>query len=185
MNRLYVGFSSWLILDGRYPELRVGQILRAALEFQPLQASETAAASPSYSRLLGATYRVNALIVFTTDHPTFVIDCVFLAYTAATLPQWASTGQWIAADISLGIDHRIHVEHYDVEGIPKLHYDLWVHSIQLETTPRISSISASGYNTITRDYSQRSYRSIEKTDARNDDCGFADYILEVEILPDN
>jgi hypothetical protein len=55
-----------------------------------------------------------------------VIDCGFLA-----LPKWAKKGRWIAADISLGIDQRIHFEHDDIEGIPKLHYTLWVHNIQL------------------------------------------------------
>jgi hypothetical protein len=187
-NRLYVGFDSWLVMDGRYPDLRVGEILRASLEFQPLQLSETVATLPSYSRLFGSTYRLNAPIVFTTPSAfttdqIFVIDCGFLAYAVSRLPKWAKKGRWIAADISLGIDQRIHFEHNDVEGIPKLQYTFWIHNIQLETTPWISSVSESGYNTMTRDSTQRSYRNIEKTDARKDDHGSAHYILEVEYCP--
>jgi hypothetical protein len=195
---LYVGFSSWLIWDGRYPDLRVGESSRFGLEFYPLQLSEmrwsetrwsetrwseTPATLPTYSRLVGSIYRVTAKVVFMAP-PIYIIDFGLLAYTAAPPPQWLQRETWLVADIFLRIDQRIYSDHRLVPAIPELDYLFWIHNIELETTPRISYRDRSGRCMIARDRDRLSYRSIVATNARTDDHGSADYLLGVEQLCD-
>lgn len=179
MNTLHIGVSSWIIQDGNYPDFRIGDVVRFALEFHPHQMRESSAKSTSCTRVSGSNYRVTARTVF-TDTNVFVLDFGFLAYDQAPPPRWMKPGQYVDADVYLGIDPFFYFEElYAIQGMPELRYQFRIRDIELETTPWISTADSTGRTMMTRDESQQLFRPVAETDAWSDDDGNAHYILDV------
>jgi hypothetical protein len=182
MNSLQIGISSWIIQDGNYPDFRIGDVVRLALEFHPHAIRESSTTSTSCSHVSGSNYRVTARTIFVTKS-VFVLDFGILAYDQAPPPKWLKSGGWIDADIYLGIDPFFYFEElYAIKGMPELRYQFRIREIELETTPWISTVDSSGRTIRTRNETQQTYRPVAETDAWSDDNGNAHYILGVERI---
>ncbi len=182
MNSLHIGVSSWIIQDGNYADFRVGDAVRLALEFHPRAIRASAADSTSCTRISGSNYRVTSRTIFTAKN-AFVLDFGLLAYDHTGPPKWMKTGQWVDADIYLGVDPFFYFEElYAIQGMPELRYQFRIRNIDVETTPWIATVDSSGRTIRTRDETQQSYRPVAETDAWSDDDGNAHYVLEVERI---
>jgi hypothetical protein len=182
MNTLHIGVSSWIIQDGNYPDFRIGDVVRFALECHPHRILESSANSKLCTRLSASNYRVTAQTVFTTKN-VFVLDFGFLAYDQAPSPKWMKAGQFVDADLYVGIDPFFYFEElHAIKGMPELRYGFRIRDIELETTPWISTVDSNGRTIMTRDESNQSFRQVAETDAWSDDNGNAHYVLDVERI---
>lgn len=182
MNSLHIGVSSWIIQDGNYPNFRIGDVARFALEFHPHTIRESTETSTSCMRVNGSNYRVTAQTIFVNQN-VFVLDFGLLAYDQASQPKWMKSGKFIDAEIDVGIDPFFYFEElHAIKGMPELRYGFRIRGIELETTPWMSTIDSDGRTMMTRDESQKSFQPIAETDAWSDDNGNAHYILEIERI---
>lgn len=130
MNSLHIGVSAWIIQDGNYPDFRVGDVVRTALEFHPHGLRESSAESSACMRLSGSNYRVTARTIF-TDRNVFVLDFGLLAYDQAPPPKWMKPGRFVDADIYVGIDPFFYFEElHAIKGMPELRYQFRVTDVQ-------------------------------------------------------
>ena len=171
MTTLHVGIDSWIIQDGNYPDYRVGEASSFALEFYPQSLRASHERSLRRERLFGSHYRITGKVVFVAKQ-VWVIDFGFLAFQNQAPPRVASKGQWIHADIYLGIDPIFYFESlYSLPGMPSLKYEFRVREIQLETTPRLTSRDEHGRTSLKRGESRRSFQPVPEADAWKDDDG--------------
>jgi hypothetical protein len=182
MNTLHIGVSSWIIQDGNYPDFRIGDIVKLALECHPRRIIESSANSKQCTRLSASNYRVTAQTIFTQKN-VFVLHFGLLAYDQAPPPKWMKSGQYVDADLYVGIDPFFYFEElYAIKGMPELRYGFGIRDIELETTPWISTVDSSGRTIMTRDESNQSFRPVAETDAWLDDNGNAHYVLKLERI---
>lgn len=182
MNSLHIGVSSWIIQDGNYPDFRIGDVARFALEFHPHTIQESKASSTACARMIASNYRVTAQTIFLKSN-VIVLDFGLLAYDQALPPKWMKSGMSVDAEIYVGIDPFFYSEElHAARGMPELRYEFRVRGIDLETTPWISTVDSAGRTMMKRDESQQSYQPIAETDAWSDDDGHAHYILDVERI---
>lgn len=181
-NMLNVGIDSWIIQDGNYPDFKIGESARFALEFYPHSLDWAHEHSTACEHLVGNQYRIRGEIVFKTNE-AWVIDFGWLAYQNAPAPRIASTGGWLTAEISIGVDPFFYAaELRGRHNIPELCYEFRVREILLDTTPWIT-IEKPGFCAIsTRDETRRSYAPVVETNAWEDDDGRAQYLLRCEAI---
>lgn len=177
MDSLNIGIDAWIIQDGNYGDVRVGQEATFALEFFPEIFVSSTTRTPSAKLLAGCQYEVCAQIVFLTKE-VWVLDMGFLAYQETVPPDYARAGDWVTGQMYLGIDPFYYFEYlHKLPGMPDLKYSFKVERIHLETTPWIATSEESGRRLLKRDKRMESYKEVQETDAWNDDEGHASYVL--------
>ena len=182
MEKLHVGVDSWIIQDGNYPDFHVGQVVKFALEFHPQMLKPVAAGSFQTTKLTGSTYRICAKVAFTAPD-VWVLDFGFMAYQNQPAPSGLKAGDWIVAQIYLGIDPFFYFEKlHAIPGIPLLRYELRIRRILLETTPWRIAKDDNGQETFLRDEGSQSFRQVAETNAWEDDDGRAHYVLECQPM---
>jgi hypothetical protein len=175
---MQIGLSGWIIQDGNYPDFEVGQLARFALEFFAHSLQSAVLAKRISQLTKPSLYNVEGTVVFSAKD-AWVMDCGFLAYSPHTPPAFAVPGAGIKGEVYVGIDPFFYFEDLcKIRGMPELRSDWRINSILLETTPWRVGHDAFGREMMERDESQTSYKTVERTDAWNDDKWGAHYILD-------
>lgn len=167
MSSLFVGIDSWVIQDGNYPDLAVGQSLAFALEFRPLAVNPTKTAVVTCRRLEANRYRVDARVLYASDD-FWVIESGFRAYEGRQPPRFAKRNEFVSAEIQLGIDpffFRSELCHRP--GVPPLEREYRVESLSM------TARDAGGFEGAVE---------IFETRAVDDLDGRAYYVAECEVV---
>lgn len=181
---IHLGVASWIIQDGNYGDLAVGQEYKFALEFYPANGLSLVQEGPTLAEhLKAARYNVRGRVVF-ADTNVWVIDAgSFLAYRGEPPPPNIVVGKWVEGEAYLGIDPFFYFEDlHRMEGMPPLTCSWRVRRIMRETTPWIEAKDAQGRPYRTRDESRESFVPARETRAWDEDGGNAHYVLECERL---
>jgi len=182
IRTVFVGVSSWIIQDGNYGDFRVGEAVRFALELYPHAIVVAQCAEPSFERIRASRYRVRGRVVY-ADQSSWVIDMGIMAYRNQKPPRGVEKGNWVEAEIYVGIDPFFYFEElYARPGMPALQYQWRIRNILLETTPWLSSKDLTGKTILTRDEPHESFTEVAETNAWEDDEGHAHYVLESEKI---
>lgn len=179
MRKLHIGVDSWIIQDGNYPDLEVGRDYDFALEFYLLDVQPTLCTQgPWLQHGEGAEYRFAGQLVFLREEVA-VLDVGVLCYRERPTSQYLTKeGRWLTGLLSLGIDPFFYKESLRyLEGVPSLSYTWRLHQILLETTPWEANLVDGRQVFSRRTDVTRSFRSLSKTDAWNDDNGHGSYVL--------
>ena len=181
---VHVGLSAWIIQDGNYDDLAVGQEAKFALEFYPPHGLQPAQDGPvNAERLTGSRYRVRGRVVF-SDPSVWVIDAgTFMAFSDRQPPPHAVVGAWVEGEVYLGIDPFFYFEYlHRMQGMPPLTYTWTVRNIVRETTPWIEAKDALGRAYTTRDTTREAFVPTQKTKAWDEDGGNGHYVLECHLI---
>jgi len=177
-----IGLSSWIIQDGNFADFETGRKAKFALEFFPQSVRLSDVTSKSAIRRDAAKYEINGEIVLLAAK-VWVLDFGIRAFQNSAPPTGVSAGQFVAAEIYLGIDPFYYIEElFTLPGMPPLIYSWKVNSIAQETAPLIESLKPSGQKVLIRDKNKLGYKTIPKTDAWKDDDGHGEYVLTCERL---
>jgi len=174
-----IGLDSWIIQDGNYGDFSKGQTAEFALEFYPDDKVRFNESKEKSVKPLGAArYEINGEIVY-LNNKVWVIDFGICAFQEATPPSDIKVGQYVTAEIYLGIDPFFYFESlHSYPGMPPLVYAWRINSIGMQTAPFIEKRhSFFAQKVLIRDPTKIGYRAIEKTDAWKDDNGNAGYVL--------
>lgn len=177
-----IGLAVWIIKDGNYDNFETGQTAEFALEFNSPDYRKSGSCTRSCKSLGAAKYSiVGEVIYLRTD--MWVLDFGLCAFQDSVPPDGIRVGDFIAAEIYLGIDPFFYFETlYGLPGIPPLIYTWKISAIDLQTAPLVEARDASGQKVLIRDEKKLGYRPIAKTDAWNDDEGNAEYVLTCALL---
>lgn len=182
MDKVVVGLSAWIIQDGNYPDFRVGESARFALEFHAHSLRTTCVREPSAEQIRPGRYSFTGRSVYAVGS-AWVIDFGLLAYRGQPAPRAAKESDWLEGDIYLGVDPFFYFEELSaLPGMPALQYHFRVRRIWLETTPWVEIKDGRGRRIITRDDKNESFREVAETNAWEDDGGRAHYLLECERI---
>jgi hypothetical protein len=177
-----IGLSAWIIQDGNYPDFEAGQPAEFALEFS---SDSFGIGRPGLriAKPLGeAKYEINSQVVYLASD-VWVIDFGILAFQQSAPPKNLSVGDFVAAEIYLGIDPFFYFERLNRQpGIPLLIYSWKVKSIRQITGPHVETRDASGLRILVRDKIKQDCKPLLVTDAWNDDGGNGEYLLGCELL---
>jgi hypothetical protein len=180
-----IGLSAWIIQDGNYPDFEVGQTVEFAVEFW---IPDGVGCGPSDKKasatnLGDCVYDAVAEIIFQTADIT-IFDIGFMAYReTSSLQQSLPTGSRIAVRLGLGIDPFLYFESLSkLADVPPLVYSWKIISILRQTAPLVETES-DGRKIRIRDPQRLNYEEIRRTDAWNDDGGYAEYVLRCDLLP--
>ena len=154
-----LGLDAWIVQDGNYGELHVGQRVELAVEFgteDPLRKEERPGA-PAAEPLGGAEYRIAARVVHRAGESA-VLDCGILTY-ATSVPE----DDHVTGKAYLGVDPFTYFERlHRLPGFPALIYTWRIAAIQLE--------------------GESGSRPVEETNAWEDEDGRAHYLLDCLLL---
>lgn len=177
---LHIGVAAWIIQDGNYPDLAVGQDARFALEFSFRGSPRPSASSTLFAEHLGANrYRILGRVIFATQ-TVWVIDTGrFLAFDEHPQPSHAEPGAFIEGEVDLGIDPFFYFEYlHAIAGMPQLSYPWLVQVVRRETTPWLEEKDGDGRTTLKRrDERREAYEDVTSTNAWGDDGGNGYYVL--------
>src|SRR5947208_10554371 len=109
MNEWRVGISAWIIQDGNYGDFHCHQRADFALEFFPRYHRLGSSPGCHANHLRGSKYKVNAQVVHASKG-AWVIDFGIQAFQQARPPAHAREGEWLEAEIYLGIDPFFYFE---------------------------------------------------------------------------
>jgi hypothetical protein len=185
-----IGLSAWIIQDGNYPDLAIGDIAEFAVEFYQLPGAKVQQTeAPIFVELRnGHEYDVVAEKAFETNE-ICVIDIGILAYRADDNPfSDVSVGNRFRTQLSLGVDPYYYFEQLSTnESIPPLIYSWRIRSILRVAGPRIEVTPTSGLwagrKMEIRDPARSGYCAISKTNSWGGDDGLCEYILRCDLLP--
>jgi hypothetical protein len=164
---LAVELASWIIQDGNYGDFTRGNRAAFALEFRA--STELRGVEPGSTPILspasagGSRYEAAGLVVHMTDE-WWVIDVGILPYAnVEKCPQNVRLGSWISGEICIGIDPFEYFERLARKpDAPCLIYDWTIEKIEMQTGV--------------------GWREIDRTDARKDERGLAEYLLHCRRL---
>lgn len=177
-----IGMSAWIIQDGNYGDFQRHQKAKFAVEFYPHSFEIIAAAERMAECVEGMRYRIRAQIVCVLKG-AWVVDFGVQAFQQSKPLKGIRKGDWIAADIDLGIDPFFYFEALaHAQGMPPLIYAWFIRKIAIQTAPFIETTDEQGRRILTRDESKSAYREIEETHAWTDENGFGEYVLTCELL---
>jgi hypothetical protein len=185
-NHWHVGMNAWIIQDGNYPDLEVGQTAEFAIEFWiPDGAACIIASDEAVSAIHGAGCLYNAVadVLLRTDDIT-VLDIGILIYgQTALLPAAVSQKSRLSVQIGLSVDPFFYLEGLNtIPAVPPLVYSWRMSSILMQTAPFIEKI-VEGRKVQVRDPKRFEYQEILRTDAWEDDGGYGEYIFALDLLP--
>ena len=182
MSKWNVGLSAWIIQDGNYGDFARQQKAKFALEFFPHQFRHTDKNETLAECMEGSRYRVTTQVVLVMAG-AWVIDLGIQAFQQAQPPKGIGKGDWIEADIYLGIDPFFYFEDLaHAKEMPPLVYSWLVSKIGVQTAPFIETRDQRGARVLVRDESKSAYREIDATQCWSDDNGNGEYVLECELL---
>ncbi|WP_155713965.1 hypothetical protein [Leptospira borgpetersenii] len=168
---LTVGLESWIILDGNYPDFKVGMTYRFAIEAMLLEGGVCSTSVPQYTQKSGSIYTITAQAIY-VDSDVAIIDFGFFAYLEypeKVVPGLQVDG-WIGGDFDLGVDPFFYSADYSRKPqIPEIRYSITLKQIVLDTTPWKNPPDAP--RTFIRDMEHQSARDVESTNAWADDGG--------------
>ena len=177
-----IGLSAWIIQDGNYADFHRHEKARFAVEFYPHDIRPIAAAARLAECTEGSRYRIHAQVACVLKG-AWVIDFGVQAFHQSKPPQGIRRGQWIAADVYVGIDPFFYFESLAyARGMPPLTYSWFIRRIRMQTDPFIATRDTQGTRILRRDESKSAYRDIAQTHAWSDDGGHGEYVLECELL---
>lgn len=173
-----IGLPSWIIQDGNYGDFKVGEQVEFALEFYPHSIRSNKAMSRSAKRLGPAKYEINGDVIYLKDE-VWLLDFGICAFQESTPPDELRVGQFVTREIYLGIDPFFYFERlYTLPGMPPLVCSWKINSIGQQTAQFIETHEPSGHKVLVRDEKKLGYKTIEATDAWNDDGGNGEYVLK-------
>lgn len=156
-----IGLSTWIIQDGNYDNFETGQNAEFALEFYSQTYRKSEKRTKSSKSLGGAKYEINGEVIYLTPE-VWVLDFGICAFQESKAPAEMATGDFVAAEIYLGIDPFFYFEMlYALPKMPPLIYSWKISSICQQKAPS---------------------KAVTKTDAWKDDGGNAQYILTCSRL---
>jgi hypothetical protein len=172
-----LGFPSYLIADGEYPELSAGQEIECfALEFHP-RTLKVSPPGPKEAKLaIGSDYSVVAEILYLSDEAC-LIDFGLRAVCSLPgrdVPKTARTGDHVQGLIYIGIPLAIPL--IPEQFMSSLKHRWRVENISANTTPLMESVSSSGLRFRHYDESRTSYEKVDSTNT-----GALDYVLHCEL----
>jgi hypothetical protein len=130
----------------------------------------------------GCSYDAVAEVLLQTDRLT-VLDIGVHVYQHASFRQLILPHPRVALPLRLGVDPFHYFECLSqINDVPPLIYSWKIRSILRQTAPFIDTV-VEGRNVQIRDPQRLGYEEIAKTDAWNDDGGYAEYLLRCELLP--
>jgi len=186
-----IGLSAWIVQDGNYPDFKVGQTAEFALEFWLPEGIEPriAIGVPSAINVGDSFYETVAEVVLQTADIT-ILDIGVLVYreSSSSLRSLFPLGSLVAVRLGLGVDPFFYFEGLSrVAEIPPLIYSWKILSILKQTGPFIEKLAEVGplvgSKVRIRDPQRLGYEEVLKTDAWNDDDGYAEYLLRCDLLP--
>ena len=184
-----IALDSWIVQDGNYHDFSVGQTAEFALTFWTLEGSNPPPSSDSVSarKLGGCRYRTIAEVVLKTTKVT-VLDIGLWVYQQTSIAGPFSQESRLAVDLDIGVDPYFYFEELSkIPEVPPLIYSWKVRSILRQTAPYVDAVAGEGFTTgrptRMRDPQRLGYENILRTDAWNDDGGYAEYLLRCELLP--
>jgi len=182
MHSVFVGVSAWIIQDGNYPDFRVGQAAKFALEFYPHSIQPNHQGEASFERIRASLYEVCGRVLY-ADPSAWVIDFGLMAYQDQKPPPEGTKGAWVRGQFYLGIDPFFYFEElYARKGMPALQYEWRIRRILLETTPWLTVTDQAGRTMMTRDEARQAFVEVAETNAWHDDDGHGHYIMECERI---
>jgi hypothetical protein len=182
----HIALNGWIIQDGNYPDMRVGDTVRFALEFY--RKSEWQPSNDRQARLrhlsdaeYDAAWKVSLL-----RPSAMIINVGILAFQQTQALAPFAEGSWYEGVICLGVDPFFYFESLaKCDWMPALIYTWAIREIIRDTTPRIlvdhPSVPGINKQAWVRDASRRSSVAVPATDAWNHED--ADYVLVCERLP--
>jgi hypothetical protein len=180
-----IGLSAWMIQDGNYPDLVVGQTAEFAVEFyQPPDAEITPSSDViSVTYLRDCTYDVVADLVVQTSKLA-VLNIGILAYCEnRSDSRFDRNMDRIRTRVHLGLDPFFYFESLaKIEGVPSLVYSWRIDAILRQTAPFIETPLDPGGKMLVRDQTKLRYEETQQTKAWTDDGGHAEYVLRCELL---
>ena len=175
-----VSMSSWVIQDGNYSNIAVGEPRRFALEFFDKTLREVEPAVRSAESLGEARHEITAEVVYARDG-VVMVDFGLRAYSDARAPL-AKNGTWRSGVVLLEVDHFSYFETYAMrEGIPPAVYAWTITGIWQQTAPLILDRRLNAY---VRDPARLGYAPLARTDAWHDDGGHAAYLFRCRLETD-
>lgn len=178
MNEIQIGLASWIIQDGNYGDFKVGDHGKFALEFHAEMLERTSKRKKEIKRIKACKHRVVAEVLMAVKG-LWVVDFGFMAYGQNDPPEGIKKGDWVEAEIYLGIDPFFYFENlHGAKNVPNLFYEWHVERIEMETTPLIETKP----RWFVRDLTREGYKDISQTDAWKDDDGNAHYIFHCTEL---
>lgn len=168
-----IGLSGWIIQDGNYPNIEIGETYAFALEFwtdAPFRILTSG--QPALSWISGSSYSVTGAVRFIGDR-WWVLDAGLPMYSDQLSPP-GPVGSLVTADLYIGVDHFSYFETLaQHSGAPPLIYDWHIEAIELDTTPLVETRPSH----FERDLSRSATKSVTRTDAWHDDGGVSAYNL--------
>lgn len=181
-----IGLSAWVIQDGNYPDFEAGKLAGFALEFSSESFRSGGPKSKTAKPLGEAKYEVNSQIIYLAAD-AWIIDFGICAFQESTPPKNLNVGDFVAAEIYLGIDPFFYFGRLNrLPGIPPLVYSWKVNSIKRQTAPFVETQDPSGRKVPVRDQVKAGYKARQVADAWKDDDGHAEYVLNcawLEVAP--
>lgn len=182
MRHWNIGLNSWIVQDGNYPDFYRGQIAEFAVEFFPHEVIPLREGEKAVRHLGDRRYQVVAKIVHLTRE-AWVLDFGIRAFQDAPPPANLTVGMYVTADVWLGVDPYFYFEFlFKTPGMPPLIYTWQVESISQQTAPFIESREPDWQRVLVRDETRLGYKDIERTDAWDDDDGYAEYVLHCSLM---
>lgn len=181
------GLNSWIIQDGNYGDFFCGQVAEFAVELTPAEMGRSQLGD-KWTHYIGDWRNEIAGQLIHVDRtdpedPAWVFDLGIYAYATFGVPKDLQVGYWVTGTAYLGVDPYFYFEALaENPGMPPLIYSWRIERILLDKTPRLETKDEEGRTVLIRDESQRTIVPIERTDARNDDGGLAEYLLECTLL---
>ncbi len=177
MTKWDIGLSAWIIQDGNYPDFERGQAAEFAVEFHSDNLAYTRSTGKSAHRIDDGRYQVVAEVAYVSDE-LCVLDFGIAVFVAREHPSWVKPGVFVAGDVALQVDYYIYFEFlHKLPDAPPLIYSWKIDGISMQTAPYILQGP-----TLVRDKSKLAYRDLEKTNAWQDDDGYAEYVLHCTKL---
>lgn len=177
-----------ILFDGQHNNFTVGQTAEFAVEYWLLSGPQPISSPRRHlSQVEGGEYDVWGcrLPVRPENRMLNLMDVGLIAYHEDGESDWLRTvspGSWFTTRAHLSVAS---VEFSNTEPGPDeataFIYSWRIEHIRLETSPWIETVHASGQTVKMRDPNRRSYRDLDRTDARRDGA-LANYVLRCRML---
>lgn len=173
-----IGLSGWIIQDGNYSDFRQADPAAFAVEFFPLddlaiRPPEQQPTKCSVRHLKGSHYRASGRVLHVAKD-WWALDIGFGVFRDRPPPAGVYPGATVRGIVDLSLDHYSYFESLGHESdAPPLIYNWLIRKIEIQTA---SWLKAGGRGA-ERDACRLAWREIERTDARQDDGGHAEYLL--------
>lgn len=177
---LALGLSAWIVQDGNYGDFERGQRIEVAVEVYFERVEIVAAGTPACMRLEGAMHSITGAVTHVSPG-VWVIDSGVQMYCDAPRPAEIAAGMMVHGRAFVGVDHFAYFERFaNQPSVPPLIYAWRVKRVLRQTAP---FVEIDGVRR--RAPEESAWQEIERTDAWVDDGGYAEYVLECELLAES